>query len=173
MKKIILCACILVIAHYAVSGQGLKKNNPPQPVKQKPKTITHQLNSEVSYPAFSERQAAEPSSVETISDPTIRLLNARANGSDVKLSSSGIVGMPKRAYGFANGRIRLNGGGATTSGTQTGSGAVGTGSSLGTFGSMGPGMGLNGKNPHVGWSMWGDARGLYILPGDSVNRKKH
>src|SRR5690349_20247723 len=36
----------------------------------------------------------------SIADPTILALNANANGGDMRISNSGIVGMPKRAYGF-------------------------------------------------------------------------
>jgi hypothetical protein len=70
--------------------------------------------------------------------------------------------MPKRAYGFGNGKLSFNSSAATSSGTITGSGTVGTGSSLGSIGSYGPGIGLNGKTPDAGLSMWGNATGLVI-----------
>lgn len=103
----------------------------------------------------------------SISDPTILALNARANGSDIKISNSGIVGMPKRAYGFGNGKLSFNSTAATSSGTITGSGIVGTGSSLGSIGSYGPGTGLNGKSPQAGSAMWGNATGLLIKEKNS------
>lgn len=89
-----------------------------------------------------------------IADPTIRTLNANAYGADIRVSGSGVVGMPRGTYGFANGRITLMPGGARTSGTQTGSGATGTGTSAGSAGSFGPGMGTNGKNTYGGPWLW-------------------
>lgn len=111
-----------------------------------------------------------PSTTYQIGDPLLLTLDARANGSDIRINNSGIVGMPKRAYGFANGKLMLRSNGATTFGTQTGSGAVGTGTSLGTFGSNGPAMGLNGKSPYAGMNMWGNARNLNIARTDSAVR---
>lgn len=78
--------------------------------------------------------------------------------------------MPKRAYGFANGKIIFNTNGAVTSGTQTGSGAVGTGTSLATFGSIGPPMNVNGKSPYAGINMWGNAMNINITGRDSSAR---
>lgn len=75
--------------------------------------------------------------------------------------------MPKRAYGFANGHLLLSTTSATTSGTITGSGSVGTGSSMGSLGTNGPAMELNGKSPYAGSAMWGNARNLWISRGDS------
>lgn len=78
--------------------------------------------------------------------------------------------MPKRAYGFANGHIILNTTGAVTSGTQTGSGAVGTGTSLATFGSIGAPMNVNGKSPYAGINMWGNAMNMQVIRRDSSVR---
>ena len=78
--------------------------------------------------------------------------------------------MPKRAYGFANGHISLGTTGAVTSGTQTGSGAVGTGTSLATFGSIGAPMNVNGKSPYAGINMWGNAMNMRISNTDSSVR---
>jgi hypothetical protein len=120
--------------------------------------------------------AAKSPSAYRISDPTINALNAKANGADVRISKSGIVGMPKRAYGFANGHLLLSTTSATSSGTITGSGSVGTGSSLGSLGTNGPAMELNGKSPYAGATMWGNARNLWISRGDSavrVNKTDH
>jgi hypothetical protein len=57
----------------------------------------------VSLNAVSNNQAHANPGVRpfTISDPTIRALNQRAAGYDVPLGPSGILGMPKRKYGFA------------------------------------------------------------------------
>lgn len=105
-----------------------------------------------------------------VADPVLTTLNARANGANIQFNKSGIVGMPKRAYGFANGHIIFNSSGSVTSGTQTGSGAVGTGSSLATFGSMGAPMNVNGKSPYAGINMWGNAMNMSITKSDSTVR---
>ena len=42
-----------------------------------------------------------------VTDPIITTLDARANGANIRFNKSGIIGMPKRAYGFANGHILL------------------------------------------------------------------
>jgi hypothetical protein len=134
-----------------------------------PNTVT--LNSVANYPAKANVSNATLSTNRlTIADPILTTLNARANGANVPISKSGIVGMPKRAYGFANGHISLMSTGATTAGTQTGSGVVGTGSSLGTFGSNGPAMEVNGKSPYAGINMWGNAMNMKIIKSDSAVR---
>lgn len=92
-----------------------------------------------------------------ITDPTVRALHHRSLGHDVPVSSSGIIGMPKSAYGYANGKILFRRTDATTFGTSTGSGAVGTGSSPGALGTGGMLMGVNGKSPNAG-------PGMYNLP---------
>jgi hypothetical protein len=106
----------------------------------------------------------------TVTDPILTTLNARANGANIRFNKSGIIGMPKRAYGFANGHISLTSTGAVTSGTQTGTGAVGTGTSLATFGSIGAPMNVNGKSPYAGINMWGNAMNMNITKGDSTVR---
>jgi hypothetical protein len=92
-----------------------------------------------------------------ISDPVVRTLNARANGANIRVSGSGVIGMPRGSFGFANGHITLMPSGARTSGTQTGSGATATGTSPGSAGSFGPAMGLNGKSPYEGPGLWSSA----------------
>jgi len=82
----------------------------------------------------------------------------------VNLNSEFSADIPKNAFGFHNGRLLLHTSGATSSGTITGSGAVGTGSSLGNIGSTGSGIGLNGKTPDAGTGMWGNAMGLISIP---------
>jgi len=92
----------------------------------------------------------------------INLLNQRANGSRVSIGTSGIVGVPKRAFGFANGRILLRNTSSTSSGTSTGTPSVGTGNNLGTIGASGAAIGLNGKSPDAGSTMWGNARNIMV-----------
>ena len=176
MKKILLCSAALALSCMGVQSQGIKKQNSSAKkshnvtakhvLPDTSKTIT--LTSTNKYPA----KATTISNLShlTISDPIIRSLNARANGADIKINKSGIVGMPKSAYGFANGHITLATTGATTSGTQTGSGVVATGTSLGTFGSAGPALEVNGKSPYAGVNMWGNAMNLTILKLDTSSR---
>ncbi|MFL5740009.1 MAG: hypothetical protein ACJ75B_07320 [Flavisolibacter sp.] len=170
MKKILFsCICLLTIVFSeaqdkkTVSG----KSKAIQNLRSLTTTPVH-LNSASSYTA----KANQNLNVKyQITDPTIIALNEKARGYDVPISKSGIVGMPKRAYGFANGHIILQTTGSTSSGTETGSGVVGTGSSLGSMGTNGPAMEVNGKSPYAGISMWGNARGLWIRGGDSSVRR--
>jgi hypothetical protein len=113
---------------------------------------------------------SSPQKTYTITDPLLTTLNKRANGADISFNKSGIVGMPKRAYGFANGHLVLKTTGAVTSGTQTGSGSVGTGTSQATFGSIGAPMNVNGKSSHAGINMWGNAMNMTIMRRDSSGR---
>lgn len=180
MKKIILCSAIVVLSSITAQSQSIKNrsvkknrsskiyhNKIAKPTSANPSnTIT--LTSTNTYPAKA-RTSSVLSNL-TISDPIIRSLNARANGADIKINKSGIVGMPKSAYGFANGHISLATTGATTSGTQTGSGVVATGTSLGTFGSAGPALDVNGKSPYAGINMWGNAMNLNVLKTDPSSR---
>ena len=180
MKKIILFAGALLFTAAAVQSQNTKKQSPKTYSGTKllhTKTVIKNslvvpsnsvsLKSTNSYPA---KSGAPSTSQLAISDPILRSLNARANGADIKISKSGIVGMPKSAYGFANGHLTLYTSGSTTSGTQTGSGLVGTGTSLGTFGSAGPALQVNGKSPFAGINMWGNAMNLKVLRPDSSSR---
>ena len=79
--------------------------------------------------------------------------------------------MPKRAYGFAKGHIVLRSSDATSTGANTGSGAVGTGTSPGGMGTMGRSLGVNGKNPYAGTGMWGTNATLIGAKGtDATSR---
>ena len=172
MKKLLVSMCILFVITASAQERKNKINKQPGKtiVTKKSKINTGKdkttqspvlLSSTNSYMAKSGISVTSNNNF-TISDPTIVALNARANGADVTISNSGIVGMPKRAYGFGNGKLILNSTAATSSGTITGSGAVGTGSSMGSIGSYGPGIGLNGKSPDAGSAMWGNATGLIV-----------
>jgi hypothetical protein len=132
---------------------------------------TISLSSTADHPAKTNRSIlSSPQTTYTVNDPILTTLDRRARGANIQFNKSGIVGMPKRAYGFANGRITLNTTGAVTSGTQTGSGAVGTGTSLATFGSIGAPMNVNGKSPYAGINMWGNAMNMTITKSDSSVR---
>lgn len=86
----------------------------------------------------------------SIADPTINIMNLRANGAPLLQDEKVIIGVPKLAYGLGNGQFLFRSRGATTSGTGTGSGAVGTGSSPGPLGMHGLSLGVNGKSPYAG-----------------------
>src|SRR5215207_5259358 len=93
-----------------------------------------------------------------IADPTIRALNARANGADIQISPSGIVGVPKGTYGFANGRLSLYPNGSTSIGTTTGSGTLGTA------------IGVNGKSPFTGTGPYGTRVPLIVETANDSGR---
>lgn len=108
-----------------------------------------------------------------IADPTIRMLNQKARGKNVQISSSGVVGVPNGTYGFADGKLLLRQTTAPSSGTLYGSGAVGTGTTLMGVGAGANTPGLNGKNPYAGPWFWGSKLPLRNLPAsDSISRKK-
>lgn len=183
MKRMFWCAGILVLISATVNAQTKSyKTNRKQSVHNKPvssnKTSNPKpdsspnatmLNTTVSYPAKANSLPVLKNNY-TIADPILTTLHARAGGANIQFNKSGIVGMPKSAYGFANGHLSLNTTGAVTSGTQTGSGAVGTGTSLATFGSVGSPMNVNGKSPYAGLNMWGNAMNMKILRRDSSVR---
>lgn len=175
MKWAFCFMMLMAIAFYAQSQGKQKAASPPKkqvtrnPATTKADTV-FSLESTGNYPAKISLKNSSPQQL-SISDPILRVFDARANGADISFSKSGVVGMPKHAYGFADGHLSLKNSGATTFGTQTGSGSVGTGTSLGTFGSAGPGLGVNGKSPYAGTVMWGNAYNMYIPVTDSITRK--
>jgi hypothetical protein len=182
MKRMILCAGILLLmsasaqpqtksrkARQTVQSRTVSSNKTAKKTSDTSAMVT--LNTTANYPA--KANTGKPAAYDSklvITDPIITALDARAHGANIKFNNSGIVGVPKRAYGFANGHITLKTTGAVTTGTQTGSGAVATGTSLGTFGSLGPAMEVNGKNPYAGTIMWGNILGMYLPKADSINR---
>lgn len=181
MKTIFYCAGILLLMVINTQVQAQRKNTKgkakPQSnsvtvnkaIANQPNTFS--LNSVGNYSAKTNTNTLSVlKNNYTVSDPILTTLDARANGANIQFNNSGIVGMPKRAYGFANGHILLTTTGAVTSGTQTGSGAVGTGSSLATFGSVGSSMNVNGKSPYAGINMWGNAMNMRITGRDSTVR---
>ena len=170
----ILCAGILVSMAGVCAAQA--KNSSKKQSADRVKTTTSTktdntsattLTSTGEYPAL-----GSPGSRLFISDPTVRTLNARANGQNIRVSGSGVVGMPRGSYGFANGKISLLPRGSRTSGTQTGNGSVGSGTSAAAAGASGPAMGLNGKNPYAGTEIWPSTYRTLNLT-DSTNRKRN
>lgn len=170
MNRVVILWCLLMISGLSHAQAGKVKSSAKQQgnkvvKKTNPDKLsgTISLSSEAAYPAMAPLGPASSRHQLKIADPIILTLKERAKGNDVPISASGIVGMPKRAYGFANGHILLRSTTVTTSGTSTGMPTVGTGSSLGTIGSAGPFIGMNGKSPYAGSAMWGNARGLVNL----------
>jgi hypothetical protein len=168
----ILCACLsLGLTGLAVGQTAQRASRQPQKPeaqnhksRQKAPVVPMQGNTEPVNLSNGSSNSAYGSTVPgrfSIADPTINLLNERARGNNIPISTSGIVGVPRHHYGFASGHIVLHTTTSTSSGTQTGSGGVGTGSSPGNMGSVGPGMGVNGKSPYAGAGMYGiDMPGL-------------
>jgi hypothetical protein len=178
--KSLLYYTVLVLALVSTQTNAQKKSTKAK-TAQKSKTVsankraasanTLTLNSIGNYPAKTNtNRLSSPTTTYTLSDPILTTLSARANGANIRFNNSGIVGMPKSAYGFANGHLSLKTTGAVTSGTETGSGGVGTGTSLATFGSIGAPMNVNGKSPHAGINMWGNAMNMHITSRDSTAR---
>jgi len=178
--KTILCYTVALLLVFGMEANAQKKS-PKDKTLRTSRTIstnketsasnTHTLNSVGNYAAKSNTNSLSVlKNNYAVSDPILTTLSARANGANVRFNNSGIVGMPKSAYGFANGHISLKTTGAVTSGTETGSGGVSTGTSLATFGSIGAPMNVNGKSPYAGISMWGNAMNMHITGGDSTVR---
>lgn len=108
----------------------------------------------------------------SIADPTINALNRQAAGNAPVVSESGVVGMPRRTYGFANGKILLRPTTAPTSGTVYGSGSVGTGTTIMGVGTGENALGVNGKNPYAGPWLWGSRPPVRSQPlTDSARRR--
>jgi hypothetical protein len=178
--KTILYYTVLLLLILSVQAHAQKKSTKGK-TSQKSKTAitnnpaasasTLMLNSVGNYPAKANTNTLPmPTMNYMVADPILTTLSARANGANIRFNNSGIVGMPKSAYGFANGHISLKTTGAVTSGTETGSGGVSTGTSLATFGSVGAPMNVNGKSPYAGINMWGNAMNMHISVRDSTVR---
>lgn len=182
MRQVIWCALLIFLLAETTSAQTHRRKTvarKQQTVSKHHKTTQTETSSGYSITSSSGHSAyanknvsANSSSQLRISDPVINALNARADGENVKVSSSGIIGIPKHNYGFADGHIVFHTSGAITSGTSTGSGAVGSGTSLGTFGSTGPGVEVNGKSPYAGAGMYGTARGIFRPTDSTVSIKR-
>jgi hypothetical protein len=184
MKKICFIISICCLFSQAVEAQTKKKRTPSKTVQQKPSNNpakSRQLNSTASYPA---KGPAIPTSTlgwrnlhinssQGISDPVVRTLNNRANGNLETIDFREFMGYGRGTNGFKHGHILLRPTGSTTSGGITGSGTVGTGSSLGNVGVHGVAVGVNGKNPFAGPGMWGTTGtgiGTNFRMHDSSNR---
>jgi hypothetical protein len=162
MKRTIVLLGLMVCMAGGVNAQKKQQKNnsqkrytvPQKLVTKEAKKVTgpvYRLNSTSTWNA----QGAAPAINRTlrITDPTVRILNERSSGWTSGFRAHEVMGVGKRMYGFANGHILLRTNSTTTSGTYTGSGSVGTGSSPGLLGAMGPGMGVNGVSPNSGTGM--------------------
>jgi hypothetical protein len=153
-----------------VTGAQERNNSYKQPTaKQKQKTVPNNVQASadtVSLTSISSNEAYDAAAGNrfTIADPTINALKLQAFGESPIVSPSGIVGMPRRAYGFSNGKILLRPTTSRSSGTLYGSGAVGTGTSMMGVGTGERAVGVNGKNPAFGTSLWGSKSPVRNLP---------
>ncbi len=181
MKRISMLILVMLIGFAHVSlAQTSRKVNKQQTVMKKAvaKKKTGQRNDAggetvvLTSTGTNRAYGAAPARRFSIADPTINVLNQRAGGNNVPVSGSGIIGMPKGAYGFANGKILLRNTTAPSSGTMYGSGAVGTGTTIIGVGTGENAIGVNGKNPYAGPWLWGSKLPNNNLPlGDSSGRK--
>jgi hypothetical protein len=150
------------------TGTGRHSNTSTKKLHHHKMAVTGTNDTIISLTSVSTHSAKAANSLQassnelTIADPTILALTERAKGNNIYISNSGIVGMSKRAYGFANGHILLHSTVATSSGSTGGSASVGTGGSLSGVGSSGSFIGMNGKSPYAGQAMWGNAYGMDV-----------
>ena len=155
MKYLLLSAWLL--CSVTIQAQQKKKSPPvKKPVTALKKTIPNQTFRLNAVDSNLAKSPAFPASGLKIYDPTINVLSQRATGNNIRISGSGIVGVPRGSYGIADGKLTLYSTGATSSGTSTGSGAVGTGTSPGAIGTLGPAMGVSGRAPLSGWGPYGN-----------------
>jgi hypothetical protein len=174
MKQLFLCMSLLFLITSIAAAQKPKKQatkNKSSANKLLAEKKTNRSPSSrvdtgtISLTSISENKALGTSETRLqISDPILRAFNANANGANIKLGSSGLPGVPKGTYGFAHGKIILYSNGAKSTGSITGMGSVGTGTSPGTIGSLGPAMGENGKNPYAGIGPYGTRIPLILKP---------
>ena len=166
MKKILLFSLMAALFTNYTSAQTTKSGKkilPKKTVVKKPsKTIVKDTASGViRLMSTSTNEANSVGSRLNIADPTIKAFNQKAAGADLKLSGSGIVGMPNGTYGFANGKIFLRSTTATSPGTAYGSGGVGTGTSINSIGTSEATIGVNGKSSYAGPWLWGSKQPVY------------
>jgi hypothetical protein len=159
MKNIFLCAALFV--SIGVSAQTIHKSYKKAVAKRSHAKTTIRRSDTSDAVILSSSSTANAlsgtsaSNQFTITDPVTNILNAKANGAQIDVGKSGIMGMPKRAFGFANGHLTLKPNSSTTSGTINGDGSVGTGSFAGSAGTGSMVPGVNGKNPYAGVDIWG------------------
>ena len=146
-----LCSSVAVAQTGTKKGAAKRQSSAPRKAKLAVADTSFMLMSTGSNNALRETATSRY----TIADPTIRTFNTRAFTNVVPDDEKAIIGIPKIRTGIAHGRILFYPTTSATSGANTGSGTVGTGSSLGIVGTSGAGLGVNGKNPYAGPSIYG------------------
>jgi hypothetical protein len=181
MKRMFISFLVVTIGFTPLADAQSGKKVPKQPSAkqaaareaQKNKTATGDVvtlsstNINAAYDTVSARRFS-------IADPVVNALKQQAAGNTPLVSPSGVVGMPKRAYGFSNGRILLRPTTAPSSGTMYGSGAVGTGTTIMGVGTGENAIGVNGKSPYAGPYLWGSRLPVRNLPvaADTTIRRR-
>jgi|GEM_PF-1033279 len=170
MKQFIILLSIYLLSANTGDAQTRKKNAAAKTQQQTKSTITKKTDSTAQLKntnSYNAKAPALPSSTfgwrgtpvlgdnKSIADPVLRTLNNRANGATVDIDFREFMQIGRGTYGLKHGHILLRPNGSTTSGGITGSGTVGTGSSLGNVGVHGTAIGVNGKNTYSGPGMWG------------------
>jgi hypothetical protein len=168
MKKMMLISLIIAFPFNYVAAQtagGESKSYKKMIAGKRVKSVKKvAANKSVTFTSTAANEAYSRDSKLLIADPTIKAFNKRAAGADIRLSSSGVAGMPKGTYGFARGKILLRSTTASSPGTSYGSGAVGTGTSINSIGTSEATIGVNGKSPQAGPWLWGSKQPAYNLP---------
>ncbi|GAA4323484.1 hypothetical protein [Flaviaesturariibacter amylovorans] len=161
MKKILMSAALVVLTTVAASAQHKKTKGKTTVASDNAPT---RLTSTSANAAFS--GAAESRSTGfSIADPKVNFLNGRAAGviPDERVERP-VINMPKLRYGIARGHLLFYNTTAPTMGSFTGTGSVGTGSSIGSVGTSGRATGVNGKNPYAGPGIYGNRVGVSGAP---------
>jgi hypothetical protein len=157
MKRIVFAILVVMIGATDMLAQPVKNGNKAVPqktavkkatIRQAENTVT--LRSSGTYQAY-----GAGTSRFTIADPVVNIFRQRANDAPISFNGRDIIGMPGSTYGIANGRILLRNTTATTPGTNYGSGAVGTGTTLLGVGASENAISVNGKSPYAGPWLWG------------------
>jgi hypothetical protein len=161
MKRLWICAVFLAGLSVACMAQPKANKKLKSTAVRSSSARLESSNSNAAYaPAASPKQFS-------ISDPVVNLYNGRASGVlPTNHISRPVFGMPKLRYGVANGHLLFYNTTATTSGSYTGGGSVGTGSSAGSVGTNGVAPGVNGKNPYAGPGIYGNR---VRLSGQPIN----
>jgi hypothetical protein len=161
MKTIFLTTVAFALSVSVLSAQQTKEKNVSKvtqtatvPAMNKKyaerKTPITFLNSTSANAAFAESSVTENF---RIADPTIKWYNMMYDYRHPNGNS--IIGVPKLSNGLAHGRIIFYPTLSAGSGSFTGSGSVGTGSSLGNIGTNGVVIGVNGRNVYAGPGIYG------------------
>ncbi|HEY1022659.1 MAG TPA: hypothetical protein VGE06_10135 [Flavisolibacter sp.] len=159
MKRIVFAILIVMIGIQDMQAQQGKNDKQAVPqetasekaaTRQAEKNVTVTLLSSGNYEAYDTGTGRF-----TIADPVVNIFRQRANDAPISFNGRDIIGVPGSTYGIANGRILLRNTTATTPGTNYGSGAVGTGTTLLGVGASENAISVNGKSPYAGPWLWG------------------